>query len=140
MIKKILVAVDLEDEALMARMLEFTGELAGLHDADISLIHVVTDLPSDVRAHLPDDYEKGVTEEVAETLNRLLGSSGLRSERVHVIVRVGSVYREVLEQAGELGTDLIVIGCHRPDVADYLLGSNAARVVRRASCSVFVVR
>lgn len=140
MIRKILVAVDLEDEALMARMLQFTGELAGLHNADISLIHVVTDLPANVRTHLPADYEKSVTEEVAETLNRLLGSSGLPAEQVHVIVRIGSVYREVLDQAGELGADLIVIGCHRPDVADYLLGSNAARVVRRASSSVFVVR
>ena len=140
MIKKILVAVDLEDEALMERMLEFAGELAGLHSAEISLIHVVTDLPSDVRAHLPGDYEKNVTEEVAATLNRFLGDLDLPSERVHVSVRVGSAYREVLGHAEEHGTDLIVIGCHSPDVADYLLGSNAARVVRRATCSVLVVR
>ncbi|MDH3475684.1 MAG: universal stress protein [Rhodospirillales bacterium] len=36
--------------------------------------------------------------------------------------------------------DLIITGSHKPNVSDYLLGSNAARVVRHASCSVFVVR
>ena len=36
--------------------------------------------------------------------------------------------------------DLIVIGCHAPGVGDFLLGSNAARVVRHAGCSVYVVR
>ncbi|MEP3300223.1 MAG: universal stress protein, partial [Pseudoruegeria sp.] len=36
--------------------------------------------------------------------------------------------------------DLIVIGAHRPDFKDYLLGPNAARVVRHSECSVYVVR
>ncbi len=29
---------------------------------------------------------------------------------------------------------------HRPEMDDYLLGSHAARVVRHAPCSVFIVR
>ncbi len=32
------------------------------------------------------------------------------------------------------------IGSHRPELKDYLLGPNAARVVRHANCSVLVVR
>ena len=36
--------------------------------------------------------------------------------------------------------DLIVIGAHKPDFKDYLLGPNAARVVRHSHCSVHVVR
>ena len=36
--------------------------------------------------------------------------------------------------------DLIVMGSHRPELRDYLLGPNAARVVRHAPCSVVVVR
>jgi nucleotide-binding universal stress UspA family protein len=33
-----------------------------------------------------------------------------------------------------------VIGSHRPSMAIYLIGSNAARIVRHAKCSVLVVR
>ena len=36
--------------------------------------------------------------------------------------------------------DLIVVGSHRPAMRDYLLGTNAARVVRHAHCSVLVAR
>lgn len=140
MTKKILVAIDLEDDALMAKMLQTAGEFAGLHDAEISLVHVAANLPSDVRTHLPEDFEKHMTEEVAQKLNKMVASLELSSGKVHVTVRIGRVYRKILEEAEELGADLIIIGRHRPDVADYLLGSNAARVVRHATCSVYVVR
>ena len=56
------------------------------------------------------------------------------------MVRLGSVYNEVLEEADGTGTDLIVVGSHRPTMATYLLGSNAAAIVRHATCSVLVVR
>ncbi len=34
----------------------------------------------------------------------------------------------------------IIVASHKPNVGDYLLGTTAARVVRHAACSVFVVR
>ena len=40
----------------------------------------------------------------------------------------------------EGGIDLIVMRSHRPKFSTYLLGSNAAHIVRHAPCSVFVVR
>ena len=77
---------------------------------------------------------------MAGKLDKLIEKLDLPSERVHVTVRIGAVYRKIVEEAGELGADLIIVGCHRPDVSDFLLGSNAAWVVRHASCSVYVVR
>ena len=38
------------------------------------------------------------------------------------------------------GADLIVVGSHRPAMKDYLLGTNAAPVVRHATCSMLVAR
>ena len=55
-------------------------------------------------------------------------------------VRQGTVYREILAEADAVGADLIVMGSHRPELKDYLLGPNAARVVRHAQTSVLVVR
>lgn len=42
--------------------------------------------------------------------------------------------------ADKLGCDLIVLSSHRPEMRDYLIGPNAARVVRHAKQSVLVVR
>ena len=56
------------------------------------------------------------------------------------MVRLGSVYNEVLDEAEKTGADLVVIGSHRPTMATYLLGSNASTIVRHAKCSVLVVR
>ena len=41
-------------------------------------------------------------------------------------------------QAG--GADLIVIASHEPGMLAYVIGSNASTIVRRAKCSVLVVR
>lgn len=58
--------------------------------------------------------------------------------QAHVLT--GTIYDEIIRAADRLGADLIIIGAHRPGFTDYLLGSNAARVVRHARQSVYVVR
>ena len=61
--------------------------------------------------------------------------------RVHLLVTHGaSIYAEILGIAEEAEADLIVVGSHRPAMKDYLLGTNAARVVRHACCSALVAR
>lgn len=140
MTKKILVAVDLEDDALMVKILRTAGEIAGLHNAPISLVHVEAELPQDVVNHLPADFLERMTGEVREKLGALAEQAGLSVEALHITVRCGTTYQEILGQAEADGADLIIIGGHSPGIADYLLGSNAARVVRRAGCSVYVVR
>jgi nucleotide-binding universal stress UspA family protein len=52
----------------------------------------------------------------------------------------GSIYKEILRVAKEAHADVIVMASHRSELSDYLLGPNAARVVRHADCSVMVVR
>ncbi len=52
----------------------------------------------------------------------------------------GTIYQEILSAARKIEVDLIVMASHRPALEDYLLGPNAARVVRHADCSVLVVR
>ncbi|MCP4982409.1 MAG: universal stress protein [Gammaproteobacteria bacterium] len=36
--------------------------------------------------------------------------------------------------------DRIVIGSHKLQATDFLIGTNASRVVRHAPCSVYVIR
>jgi nucleotide-binding universal stress UspA family protein len=40
----------------------------------------------------------------------------------------------------EAKSTVIVVGAHKPDLSEYLLGPNAARIVRHSKCSVYVVR
>ena len=46
----------------------------------------------------------------------------------------------ILELAEKEKADLIIIGSHRPDFTNYLIGATADRVVRHAECSVLVDR
>ncbi|HYA81673.1 MAG TPA: universal stress protein [Methylocystis sp.] len=61
-------------------------------------------------------------------------------ELVSTVVRFGAAYHEVLIEAEEWGADLILLSSHRPSMSTYLLGSNAAKIVRHAGCSVLVLR
>jgi len=140
MTETILVAVDLEDTALTERMLAVTSDFAKLKGAQVTLVYVAPDIPPSAAIQLPDDYREQTSATVSKQLGHLVGELNLPSGEAKVVVRFGSIYREMLAQATEDKSDLIIVGCHKPDLADYLLGPNAARVVRHASCSVFVVR
>ena len=54
----------------------------------------------------------------------------------------GTIYEEIIDTRTKLGDacDLIVLASHRPQLADYLLGPNAARVLRHSQVTVMVVR
>ena len=140
MTMKILGAVDLDVESLTDKMLRIAGEIAGLHDGQVTLIYVAADMPPDVIMHLPENLLQKLSEDLANQLEKLAEGLKLPSESVHAVLRHGHVYREILAQAEADGTDLIVIGCHKPSAADFLLGGNADKVARHAACSVYMVR
>jgi universal stress protein F len=87
------------------------------------------------------DYDvKEIVNEALARLNEIVSAQTPEGMAVDTIVRHGTVYEQILQVADDIGTDQIVIGAHRPQLSDYLLGPNTARVVRHAKCSVNVVR
>ena len=60
--------------------------------------------------------------------------------RVRLKVSVANPWRGVCAAALEEQADMIVIGSHGYGALDHVLGTNAARVVNHAQCSVLVVR
>jgi len=80
----------------------------------------------------------GAAQLLDNMIEDVIGAQANKSVR-HVVA-IGTVYEEVLKAAKVSNADLIVIGAHRQDFKDYLLGPNAARVVRHSDCSVYVVR
>ena len=141
MYRNILVGVDLNDEASWKSALPVAVEMCRKFGAALSIVTVVPDfgLPT-VRQFFPDDFSDKAVAEVKQQLRALVEAAVPDDLPVKTVVAYGTPYDEILRVASELGCDLIVLRSHRPELKDYLLGPNAARVVRHAECSVLVVR
>lgn len=141
MYKDILLAVDLAHEESWKKALPVAVEQARAFGARL---HVMTVLPdfgmSIVGNFFPAGYEKKALEDARQRLHAFTEAHVPAGIAVQHIVGHGTAYEEILRIAGEVKPDLIVLGSHRPEMKDYLLGPNAARVVRHANCSVLVVR
>ncbi|MEE9209081.1 MAG: universal stress protein [Kiloniellales bacterium] len=88
----------------------------------------------------PEDFEKNVVEETEKQLAAFVAQRLPPGIEAQPMVALGTIYEEILAAAERTGADLIVMAAHRPGVQDYLLGPNAARVVRHFKGSVMVVR
>ena len=139
----VLCAVDISNPHRDDNVLRMAARLAALDDAQLDVITVVPDYGmSVVGSYFDKDHHPRIEEEARQRLNDLvtdvLGAEA--NEKVRHVVVTGNAYEEILRVAQADGAGLIVIGAHKPDLRDFLLGPNAARVVRHADCSVMVVR
>ena len=137
----ILIAIDLTAASLSENMLAVACRLARDHDAVMHAVTVVPDFGmSMVGAYFPDNFEKESGEKVEKSLRDFVEEHRICLVETKIHVLHGRIYEEINEAAEKLKCDLIIVGAHHPDFGDYLLGSNAARVVRHAKTSVMVVR
>ena len=139
MFKRILVAVDLQHKDMTQRTLNAAAELAVAMDSDLCLIHVRFMIERALE-YLSDGVSKKEEQMMRDELMALARTTGIPSQRLSAVSPIGSIYDEVLATAKEFKADLIVTGPHTPSMAKYLLGGNAARIVRHAVTSVLVVR
>lgn len=139
MYKEILLAVDLEDESSWRRAVPTAVEYA---KAFGSRLHVMTVVPEFgmVRQYFPDDYEKKLKDSVKARLHEFTSKNVPKEVPVQHIIAHGTIYQEIIRAADKVNADLIIMSSHRPELGDYLLGPNAARVVRHSTRSVLVVR
>lgn len=107
-------------------------------------LHIVTVIPNFGLPVVGNYFDEGFLEralhDVGEELTRWVNDNVPSAQEVRPHVVHGRIYHEIIDAAARLGVDTIVMGAPRDDVSDYLLGPNAARVVRHAPQSVFVVR
>ncbi|PWC14220.1 universal stress protein [Brenneria roseae subsp. americana] len=138
----ILVPVDLEEELLTKNALEHAVRLAKMSGATIHLLHALPDASAFLSAYSfgIKEFENEAVVKANEKLKALVKTVDLPASRLSFSVSFGTPRDEILQLAEEINADLIVVGSRRPDVKTYLLGSNAAAVVRHAKTSVLVVR
>lgn len=141
MYRDILITVDLGDEASWKQALPTAVEYARAFGSRLHVMTVVPDFGmSIVGSFFPEDYEEKAMARADERLHAFVREHVPEGLPVQHIVGHGTIYGEILRVADEIDADLIVMGSHRPELKDYLLGPNAARVVRHADTSVLVVR
>lgn len=141
MFKHVLLAVDMGDPQSYAKSLPYAVEHAQKFGATLHVMTVVPDFGmSIVGSFFPKEHEGKMLEEANKKLHEFVDEKVPSGIPVQHIVGHGTAYEEILRVSEETKCDLIILGSHRPVMKDYLLGPNAARVVRHANCSVLVIR
>ena len=141
MYKNILLTIDPTEESSWQKALPTAVELCKSSAAKLHLLAVVPDFGmSAVGLHFPDNFQGDAIDKTKKELETLASESVPDGVDVDTIVVCGTIYEEILKSLKTIGPDLVVMSSHRPELKDYLLGPNAARVVRHAACSVLVVR
>jgi nucleotide-binding universal stress UspA family protein len=140
MFRTILVPVDIDDAETSRPALDRAVALAEASGGTLRVIYVRSLVPTSFMEFVPPHFDTAQQGEAEKRLAALVQGIRLPRERVSSTVTMGGVYHDVLQEAERIGADLIVVGSHRPTMATYLIGSNAATIVRHAKCSVLVVR
>ena len=149
-LKRILCPTDLSENSMKATA--FTLSLAQRYGAQAFFMYV-TDRPSrkaydeNVSAQMEmdsiDEDERAVRADVAAANAKLKAAEGVEVEADNLMYRVasGNIAEEILRAAEDAQVDVIVMGSHgRTTIKEFLLGSEAERVVKRATCNVLVVK
>ena len=140
MYKSILVPVDLAEADLAQPAIAAAVSFAETSAGTVRLVYVRSLVPITYMEFVPADFDSEQQSDAEAKLAAIAAAIPLPEERVSAKVLVGSVHGEVLAEADASGADLIVIGSHEPGMLAYVIGSNASTIVRRAKCSVLVVR
>ena len=145
-----LAAIDLTDTESLEKIMRTTVDMAtGLEGAKIYLMTVVPGIVSGIdyryairgEMHGSEEYPLQEWKDEAEKRLQEIAAKYVPEELfAGVVVENGTVYKEIVEAAKDLKIDQIIMGAHRPSLADFLLGPNSARVARHAGCTVTVTR
>ena len=140
MFKSILVPIDLADTDHAKPAIATALSLSQASNGTIRLLIVLQMTPGLLADFVLADFDGQQRLSSEDALAIVAGEVRIAPSRISSVVRQGSIYHEILEEAQAIRADLIVMASHRPAMKTYFLGSNAGHVVRYATCSVLVVR
>lgn len=133
--KTILVPVSLDHEPLTERKIAQARAMLE-PGGTITLLTVLERIPAFASEFVTVKMDNHLSDKVLSRLQALAPDA----PEIRYKVAMGKPGVQIVEVADEIGADLIVVGAHQPDAIDYFLGSTAARVARRANCSVYILR
>lgn len=142
MFNTILLPIDLEHPASWKKALPAAEKLADDNGAALHVISVVPGFGSAlVAAEFPADFERKTLEKASAHLAEVIAADAASPDRITQHIGHGRVHEELLKAIDDTGADLVVMASHAPDAwREFLVGSQADRVVRRSPVSVLVIR
>jgi nucleotide-binding universal stress UspA family protein len=142
MFNKILLTLDLNTPASWEKAMPQAIELARASGGELHIMSVVPDLGTPlVEGFFPLDFEKRAIAAAAKALDKIVTENVPDGITVRQHLAFGKIHKKVLKTIEEIGCDIVVMASPKPDrVREFLVGSNADRIVRRSPVSVLVVR
>lgn len=142
MFNTVLLTLDLNTKASWEKALPQAVELVRTSGGTLHVLSVVPEIGSAwVEGFFPDDFERKAVEAAANALDELVQAEVPKDITVEEHLAFGNIYEKVLSTIDKIECDLVVMASHKPDrMREFLVGSNADRVVRRSPVSVLVVR
>ena len=102
------------------------------YDAELTLLHVVEDVPS------PAQTEEAIAA-ATERLDKLIPTEAGKTLKIKTAVRIGKPYRQIIQLAEEAQIDLVIAGVHGYGALDpAVFGSTTYRVIQLGPCPVLV--
>ncbi len=143
--KNILVPVDFSDSSRKAFYVAL--KFAKIFDCETHVMHVFEPLESTDGASKVEQDAKELArleDGVKRRVDELFVKGGLAEvdrRRIHVDVRAGRTWKEILAYVVEKNIDLLVIGdSGKTQFKEYFLGSTIEKVVKRAPCHVLSIK
>jgi len=130
-IQRILYCTDFSEHSEQAW--DHAVPLAAEYHAELTLLHVLEDIPSS------SDIE-GETAKALERLEEQIPSWVRENVVTKPVVRIGKAYQQIIQLASEAQTDLVIVGVRGRHALDLpVFGSTTYRVVQSGPCPVLVV-
>ncbi len=141
MYRKILVAVDLQDQAGTVKTLEALNDYVS-EGMEVELLSVLPGISMPlVASYFPEDMIKQALDTMRVELTRLADAHLVKEMNVSVWVTTGKVPKRIVARAAEIDADLILIRALKHGrVEKMVMGSVTAKVAQTAERSVLVIR
>ena len=142
MYNKILLPIDLNHKQSWNKALPTALNFCQTYHASLHVIMVLPDfgLPL-VGGFFPKEYADKAKKTMTDNLREFVKENVPKDVKVQRIVADGKAYEAILRVAKKIDVDLIIMASHkRKRLDDYLLGTNALRVVQQSKRSVMIVR
>ncbi len=144
--KRILVPYDFSKVSEHA--LDFACQIAEKVDGDIMLLKVIEHPTRDSFRTMgiqEDDpmenlYIKKLYETIRQKLDEVVSKAKYSDEKISTKIQIGNSYNTIIDQIVEEKVSLLVVGTEGAEGLDeFFVGSNAEKIVRKASCPVITI-
>ena len=141
MFKNIVIPIDLADKQSIEPLLLTANTLIKAFNAKLYFVHIIPDFGTKaVEDYLPQNWAKEQKRKYEEQMRLSIEKYIAKDMIAEYYVGRGSIYDEVIQYVNKVAADLVIVSAVRPQLRDYMLGSNASKIVRHAGVSVLVVR